>query len=110
MLSVYFLKTNVAVGQHYQEFYGNIAIILKIAAFFKFKDVKFGFLDHILKIAKIFMCTPSNTIFITDRFNLIFNTFNTRPSPRAGGSWQPDDVRTPPPGPGGHFMLPFLHL
>ena len=36
------------------------------------------------------------------------NSFSTNP-PGPGGSWQPADVRTPP-GRGGHFMLPFLHL
>ena len=37
------------------------------------------------------------------------NSFSTRPPGPGGGSWQPADVRTPP-GRGGHFMLPFLHL
>ena len=39
---------------------------------------------------------------------LWINSFSTNPL-GPGGSWQPADVRTPP-GRGGHFMLPFLHL
>ena len=39
---------------------------------------------------------------------ILFNYFNTRPPERGEGSWQPADVRTPPPWPGGSLYAALL--